>query len=50
MPRQVDYHFSLSSPWAHIGHEVADVLGSPVYVLNGGDFGARTVSNCWRMR
>jgi 2-hydroxychromene-2-carboxylate isomerase len=22
MPRQVDYYFSLSSPWAYIGHKV----------------------------
>jgi 2-hydroxychromene-2-carboxylate isomerase len=21
MPRQIDYYFSLSSPWAYIGHE-----------------------------
>ena len=22
MPRQIDYYFSLSSPWAYIGHKV----------------------------
>src|SRR5882724_6598050 len=31
MPRQVDYYFSLQSPWAYIGHklfrEVADIHG-----------------------
>ena len=55
MPRQIDYYFSLLSPWAYIGHELFREVAStydlkvnhkPV-VLVEGEIDALTVVQAW---